>query len=661
MSAAVATSSTASAASAAPPTTAAVAAGASNKRSNSNSNSTASQPALAAAIAELRAAASNNSSNNNTAGSNKKVRVADTYTENGALAHSSTGSARLDLFFGGFVRGAARDKIEAMLVRSWRESPEDTLKLILHSRDARNGKGEKACSMVAWLWLRDTAPITYMLNLHRYLDVGYYKDLLVIAAEVSQREMPRLGQLEVVELEVFSMQLQADIAAFAQWQAKSKAAQQVVAVARAATTIDDDDDDADSGEWMDVMMLEELKVDEAAEEKADKENAAESASSSSASSASSPASSSSSSVKKLRPPSLSLAGKWAPTEKTFFDKPGQGRLARRLAHLWFGASHPQCYSRAYRQALSQLRENLRVVERFMCAGEWNRIEFSHVSSKCHLKSKKAFAKHCDGRYESYLSELKAGTAKINTAGLHPHELVNQYMSNKVEGGGVDETVEAQWRTLVGKLKQAGSFSSALAVVDVSGSMSGIPMMVAITLGLIVADMTTGPFHNRLITFDANPNWHVVEEDSTLRDKVTAAQAMRWGCNTDMLKVFTLILNTAVSNKVKQCDLPKTLFIFSDMQFDQATTGGAGQYKTTHATVKAMYKQHHYTPPSIVYWNLRGDTCSFPVCKDTPDVAMVSGFSADLLKLFLSGEPLTAEGIMHMALTPYEVEVEDSEK
>jgi hypothetical protein len=416
-------------------------------------------------------------------------------------------------------------------------------------------------------------------------------------------------------------------------------------VARSTTA----DDDADSGEWMDVMMLEELKVDEAEEEKH-----AESASASASSS-----SSSASSVKKLRPPSLSLAGKWAPTEKTFFDKPGQGRLARRLAHLWFGASHPQCYSRAYRQALSQLRENLRVVERFMCAGEWNRIEFSHVSSKCHLKSKKAFAKHCDGRYESYLSELKAGTAKINTAGLHPHELVNQYMSRKVEG--VDETVEAQWKTLVGKLKAAGSFSSALAVVDVSGSMSGIPMMVAITLGLIVADMTSGPFHNRLITFDANPNWHVVQEDSTLRDKVVAAQEMRWGMNTDLLKVFTLILTTAVENKVKQCDLPKTLFIFSDMQFDQATTGGAGQYKTTHATVKAMYKKHHYTPPSIVYWNLRGDTCSFPVCKDTPDVAAVSGFSADLLKLFLSGEPLTADGIMHMALTPYEVEVEESEK
>ena len=40
-----------------------------------------------------------------------------------------------------------------------------------------------------------------------------------------------------------------------------------------------------------------------------------------------------------------------------------------------------------------------------------------------------------------------------------------------------ETVEAQWAEYVDKLRESGSFSSALAVADVSGSMSGTPMNV----------------------------------------------------------------------------------------------------------------------------------------------------------------------------------------
>ena len=40
-----------------------------------------------------------------------------------------------------------------------------------------------------------------------------------------------------------------------------------------------------------------------------------------------------------------------------------------------------------------------------------------------------------------------------------------------------ETVEAQWAAYVAKLRESGTFSSALAIADVSGSMSGTPMNV----------------------------------------------------------------------------------------------------------------------------------------------------------------------------------------
>ena len=40
-----------------------------------------------------------------------------------------------------------------------------------------------------------------------------------------------------------------------------------------------------------------------------------------------------------------------------------------------------------------------------------------------------------------------------------------------------DVVEAQWKAYVGDLRKSGTFSSALAIADVSGSMSGTPMHV----------------------------------------------------------------------------------------------------------------------------------------------------------------------------------------
>ncbi len=46
-----------------------------------------------------------------------------------------------------------------------------------------------------------------------------------------------------------------------------------------------------------------------------------------------------------------------------------------------------------------------------------------------------------------------------------------------------ETMELQWKSYVNKLKESGSLSNALAICDVSGSMSGQPMEVSFLLCL----------------------------------------------------------------------------------------------------------------------------------------------------------------------------------
>lgn len=570
--------------------------------SSYSSSTSKSSPSVAlpitTAVARARAVAATATDAHTTKRRRKIETLPDTTTENGAPAFSSSGDARLDLFFSGFVRDSPREKIVPMLHRAWRQSPEDTVRLILQSRDARSGKGERACSLIAWLWLREFAPVTYCLNLPRFLEVGYFKDLLSIVVEIERNQsesMPRLGEREVLELEVMADYL-----------------------------LDD------------VRALENRSADAPG-------------------------------------PRVTLVGKWVPTEGTHFDKKANGGLARRLARLAFGETDPKCYSKKYRQSVSALRKHLVVVERLMCAKQWEKIEFGKCPSQCHNRNKNAFIKHCGERYQQYISRVKKGTDKINTAGLQPHELVKQCMSHR-GGGGDDvhenarlalETVEAQWTELIAKLRKSGTLSAALSIVDVSGSMSGIPMEVAMALGLVVADLTEGAFHNRLLTFSANPQWHVVEEGASLQSKVKLLQSADWGMNTDLLKTFTMILDVAKKNKVAAADLPKTLFIFSDMQFDAAQSvrgrGDRKMWETTHRTVQSMYSAAGYVMPSIVYWNLQGKATTFPVDQYAENVACVAGFSAELLKLFLKGVEMSPLAVLQSALESYEVDIEESER
>lgn len=119
--------------------------------------------------------------------------------------------------------------------------------------------------------------------------------------------------------------------------------------------------------------------------------------------------------------------------------------------------------------------------------------------------------------------------------------------------------------MIAKLAETGNFKRVTAVCDVSGSMSGTPMEVAIALGLVVAELTEPPFRNKLITFSETPKLHTIR-GHTLAERVADVSHMEWGMNTNLLAVFELILQEATRNRGSQ--MVEKLFIFSDMQFDE---------------------------------------------------------------------------------------------
>ena len=122
-------------------------------------------------------------------------------------------------------------------------------------------------------------------------------------------------------------------------------------------------------------------------------------------------------------------------------------------------------------------------------------------------------------------------------------------------------------------------------------------------------------------------------------------------NTDINAVFNLILERAVTSNIPPEQMIETLFIFSDMQFDMATHSygpyGASYFpggprpcsatETNFKVAQADFEEHGYKLPKIVFWNLREDDCdAVPVTHREEGTALVSGFSGQLLKLFMGG-------------------------
>ena len=183
--------------------------------------------------------------------------------------------------------------------------------------------------------------------------------------------------------------------------------------------------------------------------------------------------------------------------------------------------------------------------------------------------------------------------------------------------------------------------NALAVVDVSGSMFGhsagdsgpLPIDIAVSLGLYFAERNRGPFRNHFITFSEVPTLIKVK-GADLTDKVRYIQQAPWGMNTNIQAVFELILKAALLKEMPQSELPETVYIISDMEFDRCTWN---RDVTNFEYAKGLFEAHGYRLPKLVFWNVQSRNKQMPVRMDERGVALVSGCSARIFSMVMEDE------------------------
>lgn len=284
-------------------------------------------------------------------------------------------------------------------------------------------------------------------------------------------------------------------------------------------------------------------------------------------------------------------------------------------------------SEQFRKTITALRQKIKIVETRMCANEWDRIQYDALPSKASFKHANAFKKHDEDRYNAFIDAVKAGTKKINASTLYPYDLVRK-LYNAHPTDPIIETMNVLWAALTDYTRG----ENALVLADTSGSMftnaQALPLYTSISLAIYFAERNTGPFNGYFMGFSRVPTMYRLS-GTNIYEKVQAVRHSQSACeNTDLIACFKLILDTAVKQHLPQEEMPRKLYIVSDMEFDIAYPGNT---KTAFQAIDQMYANAGYTRPILVFWNVNARHDQVAVTKDEQGTFLVSGSSPSVFK------------------------------
>lgn len=349
----------------------------------------------------------------------------------------------------------------------------------------------------------------------------------------------------------------------------------------------------------------------------------------------------------------SLLAKWLKSENTSSSK------SRALANKTREAFHMT--HKEYRKTLSTLRERIKVLERLMSENRWDEIEFDKIPSKAGLVYRNAFARHDLERMlnnpeiKTYAEFIKDTETKVNAKTLYPYEVVakaynltyknySYYYHNSFDDN-LDSTDRAAINKYWDNLKDYfnGCSLDALCMIDTSGSMWGseasAPINVAISIGLYAAERARGPFAGHYISFSSRPQ--LIETAGVdFVDKVRRIYSTNICENTNIEAAFDMLLNTAIKTHCKQSDLPKSIIVVSDMEFDAARgyySRGNSNINTLMESIREKWARYGYCLPHLIYWNCQARQNNIPEDIGCGLVSYVSGMSPSIFETILSGK------------------------
>lgn len=339
---------------------------------------------------------------------------------------------------------------------------------------------------------------------------------------------------------------------------------------------------------------------------------------------------------------ISLLAKWLPSINTSSARTrGQAKVL---------AAALQMSDAEYRKLLSGLRAAISLTERNLSTDKVDKINYEAVPAGAMLKYRQAFLKHDKRRFKQYLEEVYCEDKKIHCDTLYPYEILRPYLKNlNVHISYRDIAGEEALELLWDNLSAGVSGSNGIAVIDTSGSMywgrdgAITPALLSQSLGLYYAERCKGVFHNTFISFESNP--HLLQvHGTTLREKIMYIQKAPIGGSTNLEAVFDLILNAALKSHASQSEIPSTIYIISDMEFNCCIKAPD---KTVYENAREKFEACGYHMPAVVFHNVNSWQMQVPVRAHTKGTALTSGAGTNSFKYKFDGNITPMEHMLRV--------------
>ncbi len=336
---------------------------------------------------------------------------------------------------------------------------------------------------------------------------------------------------------------------------------------------------------------------------------------------------------------VSLLAKWLPSANA--SSPETVRLAKRVAR-GLGMTDAQ-----YRRMLSALRARIRILENALRTRDYT-FAYEKQPSGALFKYRQAFWRNDGERYQAFLLAAAKEPSLMHTGTLTPYDIITPVIRAALDHGNwpgsdaADALSEAERRSIDTAWRAQQDFTcgeNALVVADGSGSMywgaggsAPLPAAVAQSLAIYFAERNTGRFKDHFITFSAQPQL-VGVRGRDITEKVRYCMSFNDCSNTDLEKVFDLILEAARSARLPQEEMPSRLYVISDMEFDCCSHAD----ETCFALARDRFAEAGYRLPEVVYWNVQSRHRQQPVTLHESGAVLVSGCSPHIFGLLRDRE------------------------
>ena len=153
-----------------------------------------------------------------------------TYTENGAVAHRTSGKDCLDLFVAiGALRRADDQNICSRFLKAYAENPDLAMKILFYARDVRGGLGERRVFRSILAWLASNEKGSVVRNLPYIAEYGRWDDVLVLLKTPCRKEALALLEEQFRE-DLAALEAGGDISLLGKWLPSVNASNQEMVV-----------------------------------------------------------------------------------------------------------------------------------------------------------------------------------------------------------------------------------------------------------------------------------------------------------------------------------------------------------------------------------------------------------------------------------------------